>query len=94
MKPYLIIMSIAALSLSSAVYAQEGDNRSQDIENPNNSSYPASNQLNFIPNEPDRVSGKSSTIYHLPSGESPISGTSSDPVNNNPYNASSSAPKQ
>jgi len=73
---FLILFSLLLITSGSYAATQEDLN---DANNPNDSSYPASNQRGAIPNEPDPVYGKSSNTYTLPSQLSPTSGTTSNP---------------
>jgi hypothetical protein len=66
----VMLLSVSGSGLLSAAYAQHtGDQYTpQDPLNLNNSNYPASNQLNSPPNEPESAYGNTRGIYKQPDG--------------------------
>ena len=52
----VLLSSVTSLSISFA----------QDVNNPNDSSYPASSNINSVPNEPDHTFGNDNSVHKLP----------------------------
>lgn len=64
---HIMIPALAVVLLSAA------SANAQSANNPNDSTFPESNQLNPAPREPDRNFGSSSSTYRLPAGpHSPV----------------------